>query len=129
MATKPYEVTVTEASKELSAKEKIRLKDLSNSINLDALTQQEGKVVIDVDYYALLAIHNEKSKERKDYENIVIVDKGGNKYNTGSSSFMTAFLDILDELEDAGETDCQIEAYRKESKNYKGKEFITCSIV
>ena len=129
MATKQYEVTVKEASKELSAKEKIRLKDLSNSINLDALTQQEGKAVIDVDYYAILAIHNEKSKERVDYENIVIVDKGGNKYNTGSASFMTAFLDILDELADAGETDCQIEVYRKESKNYKGKEFITCSIV
>lgn len=126
---KPYEVTVKESSKELSAKEKIRLKDLSNSINLDALTQQEGKVILDIAYYAIVGIHNEKSKERQDYDNIILVDVGGNKYNTGSQSFITAFTDIIDELADAGETECQIEVYRKESKNYKGKEFITCSIV
>ncbi len=59
----------------------------------------------------------------------VVVDKDGNKYNTGSTSFMTALTDILDELAKAGETDCTIEVYRKESKNYKGKDFITCSIV
>lgn len=126
---KPYEVTVKESSKELSAKEKIRLKDLSNSINLDALTQQEGKVILDIAYYAIVGIHNEKSKERQDYDNIILVDVGGNKYHTGSASFITAFTDIIDELADAGETECQIEVYRKESKNYKGKEFITCSIV
>ena len=124
-----YSVSIKETSKELTAKEKIKLKDLSNSQNLDALTQEEGKVIIDVDYYVILSIHNAKSLERPDYENIVIVDKDGNKYNTGSGSFIAALTDILDELADAGETDCQIEVYRKESKNYKGKEFITCSII
>ena len=126
---KAYEATIKVTSKELTAREKLKLKDLSNSTNLDALTQAEGKVIINVDYYVILGIHNEKSKERPDYENIVVVDKDGNKYNTGSTSFMTALTDILDELADAGETDCTIEVYRKESKNYKGKDFITCSIV
>ena len=126
---KSYEATIKESSKTLTAREALKLKDLSNSTNLDALTQQEGKVIIDVDYYVILAIHNEKSKERPDYDNIVVVDKDGNKYNTGSTSFMTALTDILDELAKAGETDCTIEVYRKESKNYKGKDFITCSIV
>lgn len=126
---KSYEVTIKETSKELTAKEKIKLKDLSNSINLDALTQEQGKAIIHVDYYVMLAIHNEKSKERPDYENIVVVDVDGNKYNTGSVSFITSLMDILDELEDAGETDKTIEVYRKESKNYKGKDFITCSVV
>ena len=124
-----YNVSIKETSKELSAKEKIRIKDLSNAINLDAATQEEDKLIIDVDYYVLLAIHNSKSEEHPDYDNIVVVDKGGNKFYTGSTSFMEALMDILDELADAGETDCQIEVYRKESKNYKGKEFITCSIV
>lgn len=126
---KAYEATIKVTSKELTAREKLKLKDLSNSQNLDALTQAEGKVIIDVAYYVILGIHNEKSKERPDYDNIVVVDKDGNKYNTGSISFMTALQDILDELADAGETDCTIEVYRKESKNYKGKDFITCSIV
>ena len=126
---KAYEATIKFSTKELTAREKIKLKDLSNSQNLDALTQAEGKVIINVDYYVILGIHNEKSKERPDYDNIVVVEKDGNKYNTGSTSFITALTDILDELTEAGETDCTIEVYRKESKNYKGKDFITCSVV
>lgn len=124
-----YNVTIKETSKELTTKEKIRIKDLSNAINLDAATQEEDKILIDVDYYVILGIHNAKSEERPDYDNIVVVDKGGNKFYTGSTSFMEALMDILDELNDAGETECQIEVYRKESKNYKGKQFLTCSIV
>ena len=75
---KAYEVAIKESSKELTAKEKIRIKDLSNSINLDTLTQNEEKVVIDYDYHVILEIHNEKSKDRKDYENVVVVDTAGN---------------------------------------------------
>lgn len=126
---KPYEVSINYASKELTPKEKIRIKDLSNSFNLDALTQSEEKVVIDYDYHVILDIHNEKSKDRVDYNNIVVVDTAGNKYNTGSISFITALEEIIDEMADAGETDIQIEVYRKPSKNYKGKDFITCSII
>ena len=126
---KNYEVHIKGSSKELTAREKIRLKDLSNSTNLDTLTKEHGNVVIDVDYYVILAIHNEKSEERPDYENIVVVDKAGNKFNTGSASFIRSLEDIVDELADAGETDYSIEVYRKESNNYKGKEFITCSLV
>lgn len=126
---KPYEVAIKETSKELTPKEKIRIKDLSNSTNLDALTQEQDSVIIDYDYHVILSIHNEKSKDRPDYENVVVVDKGGNKFNTGSNSFITALEEIIDEMAEAGETDIQIEVYRKPSKNYKGKDFITCSII
>lgn len=127
---KNYEVSVIETSKELSAKEKIKIKDLSNAINLDTLTQeQDTPVIIAIDYYVKLKIHNEKSKERPDYENVVVVSKDGNKYYTGSSSFMTNLEEIYDEMTDAGETEITIEVYRKPSKNYNGKEFITCSVV
>lgn len=126
---KGYEVNIVSSTRELSPKEKIKLKDLSNSINLDNATQAEGKVVIDYDYHVLLNIHNEKSKDRKDYQNVVVVDKDGTKYNTGSESFLTTLEDITDEMLDAGETDFSIEVYRKDSKNYKGKQFITCSVL
>lgn len=126
---KAYEVQVKETSKELTPKERIKIKDLSNAINLDTLTQNEKSVVIDYDYHVILSIHNEKSKERPDYENVVVVDKNGTKFNTGSVSFITALEEILDEMNDAGETDIEIEVYRKPSKNYKGKDFITCSII
>ena len=128
---KGYTSTVREVSKEISVKEKIMLKDTSNAISIDALTQEASinneKVLIDVDYYAILDIHNEKS-DNKDYINFIIVDKSGNKYVTGSESFITTFTDIYEEMKGAGEENITIEIYRKESKNYKGKDFITCSI-
>lgn len=126
---KAYEVSIRETSRELTPKERIKIKDLSNSTNLDTLTQNEDSVIIDYDYDVILDIHNEKSKERPDYQNIVVVDKAGNKFNTGSNSFITALEEILEEMEDAGETEIQIEVYRKPSKNFKGKDFITCSII
>ena len=126
---KGYEVNIVSSTRELSPKEKIKLKDLSNSINLDNATQAEGKVVINYDYHVILEIHNEKSKDRKDYQNVVVVDKDGTKYNTGSESFLTTLEDITGEMLSAGEKDFSIEVYRKDSKNYEGKQFITCSVL
>lgn len=124
-----YKVEIAHSTKELTVREKIRIKDLSNAIQLDDATQQEGNIVIDFDYYVILKVHNEFSKDDKDYNKYVIVDKGGNKFVTGSESFMTSLEGIVDEMADAGETDFEIEVYRKDSKNYTGKQFLTCTIV
>ncbi len=124
-----YKVEIAHSTKELTVREKIRIKDLSNAVQLDDVTQQEGNIVIDFDYYVILNVHNEFSKDDKDYNKYVIVDKGGNKFVTGSESFMTSLEGIVDEMVDAGETDFEIEVYRKDSKNYTGKQFLTCTIV
>lgn len=124
-----YKVEIVHSTKELTVREKIRIKDLSNDIQLDDATQQEGNIVIDFDYYVILKVHNEFSKDDKDYNKYVIVDKSGNKFVTGSDSFMTSLEGIVDEMADAGETDFEIEVYRKDSKNYTGKQFLTCTIV
>lgn len=121
-----YSVTIKYVSKELSAKERVMIKDTTNAVSLDEVTQG-AKFVFEPDYYAILNVHNEKSED-KDYTKYLIVDKGGNKIVTGSESFFTAFNDIMSEMEGTDET-FEIEAYRLPSKNYKGKEFITCSIV
>ena len=121
-----YYVTIKEVSKELSAKERVMIKDTTNAMSLDEVTN-DAKFVFEPDYYAILGVHNEKSED-KDYTKYVIVDKGGSKLVTGSESFFTAFKGIMDEMEGTNET-FEIEAYRLPSKNYKGKEFITCSIV
>lgn len=126
---KGYKVEIAHSTKELTVREKIRIKDLSNAVQLDDVTQQEGNIVIDFDYYVILNVHNEFSKDDKDYNKYVIVDKGGNKFVTGSESFMTSLEGIVDEMVDAGETDFEIEVYRKDSKNYTGKQFLTCTIV
>lgn len=121
-----YSVKIAHCSKELSARERVAIKDTTNAIPLDEATK-ENPVVIDVDYFATLDVHNEKSKD-KDYQKYIIVDKAGNKFVTGSNSFYTAMVEIMDEMYDTGE-DFQIECYRRPSKNYAGKEFLTCSII
>ena len=126
-----YKAKVADASRELTAKEKIMLKDTSNAISLDEMTQEaqfnNEKVILNVDYYVIIDVHNDKSDD-KDYQQFILVDKDGKKYYTGSTSFINNFIDIFEELTEAGE-EVTIEIYRKESKNYKGKEFITCSVV
>lgn len=122
-----YKAVVERASKELSVKEKIMLKDMSDAQKLDDIVK-DNPLIISPDYYAIVAVHNEKS-DTKDYKKIVLVDKDGTKYTTGSMPFITTFEDIVDEMADAGEDDYMIKIYLKESKNYKGKYFITCSII
>lgn len=124
-----YEVKIAHSTKELTVREKIRIKDLSSAIQLDEATQSEGNVVIDFDYYVIIKVHNEFSNDDKDYNKYVIVDKAGNKFVTGSDSLITSLEEIVDEMTDAGETDFEIEVYRKDSKNYTGKQFLTCTIV
>lgn len=122
-----YSVKVVECTKDLTAKERVKIKDTTNAIKLDEATQG-GAIVIAYDYHAVLAIHNEKLDD-PDYQQYVVVDTAGNKYVTGSESFFTAMTEIVDEMSAAGETDYELEVYRMDSKNYKGKQFITCSIV
>lgn len=136
-----YSAVIEYASKTLSGKQKAMLKDTTNALSLDELTQPQPKhddggnvigmeprsVVIDPDFYVVLAVHNEKSKD-KDYKKYVIVDKSGKKYITGSESLMRSFKDILTDME-GEEEEYGIEVYRMPSKNFKGKDFLTCSIV
>lgn len=121
-----YSVQIKEASRELTAKQRIALKDTTGAVKLDEATQVEP-VIINVDMYAVLAIHNDKSAN-PDYDNYIVVDKDGTKYVTGSASFWSSFMDICSEMQ--GETEeWGIKVYRSPSKNYQGKDFITCSIV
>lgn len=121
-----YEVKIRKISKEISPKERIKIKDFSNANSIDELTQEEP-IVLTPDYYAVIDVHNEKS-DNKDYVKTVVVDKSGNKFITGSASFLETLESIMDEMKDVDE-EFQIEIYRKDSKNYKGKQFITCSVV
>ena len=76
--------------------------------------------------YVVLDIHNENSED-KDYPNYIIVDEDNQKYVTGSKTFFNSFLDIYEELKDCNE-EWFLKIYKVDSKNYKGKQFITCSV-
>ena len=124
---KGYEVKIVSCNKELSARERIKLKDTTNAVSLDEATEGSG-VVISPSIWAELNIYNEKAKDgdNKNYTKYVIIDEAGTKYVTGSESFWTSFCDIAEEMN--GEV-FDVEAYKVDSKNYKGKQFISCSIV
>ena len=120
-----YSASIKESSRELSAKERIMLKDTTSAVKLDQATQVED-IHISVDSYAILNIHNDKATPT-DYENYIILDRNGTKYVTGSQSFWNAFMDTFTEMENESE-EWSIRVYRHPSKNYSGKDFITCAI-
>ena len=122
-----YQVTIREVSREISPRERIKLKEFTNATQLDTACE-EGSFLLSPDVYAILDVHNERSKEDKDYTKYIILDKAGNKFITGSNSFFKSFLEIWEEMAPLGE-EYEIEVYRVPSKNYKGKSFLTCSIV
>ena len=124
-----YSVKVVESSKELTKKETVMFKDLSDAINLSEFIDESGdSVFINVDLFVHLSIHNEKAKDgqNKDYDNYVVVDKNGTRYYTGSNSFWTAFIDIWEEMRDCNE-EWSLKVYKKQSKGKK--DFITCSVM
>ena len=123
-----YNVTIKETSRELTARERIAIKDTTDVERLDACTKDGNEVIITPVAWAVLEIHNEKAKDDKDYYNYVIVDKDNTRYLTGSESFFTSFREIWDETSETGEV-FEIKAYQRPSKNYRDKSFITCSIV
>lgn len=121
-----YSVEIKETNKELTAKERILLKDTSDAIKLDEACAEEAVTIKPV-LYAVLAVHNEKS-DNVDYKQYVLQDASGQKYVTGSESFWSSFMDIYEEMKDE-EEEWAIKAYKLDSKNYKGKKFLTCSII
>lgn len=121
-----YEVTITSTSREMSAKERVMVKDFANAISL-ADVAQEGSIIIDPDCVVMCKVHNEMS-DSKDYDKCVILDKSGKKFITGSPTFINAITGIMKEMEGCGEP-YQIEVTSHESSKYKGKTFLTCSVL
>ena len=121
-----YSVEIKESSKELSTKERIMLKDTSEAVKLDLACDEEALIITPVSF-AVLGIHNEKS-DNKDYDNYILQDENGEKYVTGSPSFWASFMNIYNEMKEETEK-WSIKVYKLDSKNYKGKKFLTCSII
>lgn len=120
-----YKATIIESSRELTAKERVAIKTFANAQPLDD-SEMNGAVIEPKDW-AVVSVHNEKS-DNVDYEKYLIIGSDGNRYVTGSKPFWTSFREIWDEMAVAEES-WGIVVRRVESKNYKGKEFITCEII
>lgn len=123
-----YSVKIVASSKELTKKERVMFKDTSDAKKLDEIITNDA-IIIDPDFWVILMVHNEKS-DNVDYPVYIIVDKNGEKYITGSEAFWTTFSDIYDEMvDDEDDEPWQLKCYKLDSKNYKGKQFLTCSVI
>lgn len=120
-----YNVNIRESSRELTARERIKFKDVSAAVPMDTAVTLDNPIVIQPVGFVVLDVHNEKSED-KDYVKYVIEDANGTLYTTGSDSFINSFMEIDSEMN--GEP-YEIQVYKRESKNYKGKHFLTCTIV
>lgn len=126
-----YKAEITEFSREFTAKERVMYKDLQNAESMvdfaKAAIENGAKAIISVKDYAVIAIHNEATED-VDYINYLLIDDNNNKYYTGSQSFWNSFINIYSEMKDSNE-EWAVELNLLPSKNYKGKEILTCSLV
>ena len=120
-----YTAEIAECNKELSKKERVMYKNASDCKRLDEVTTKTGSVRIKPEIWLVLNVHNDKANN-PDYTQYIIVDKDGTAYLTGSENFWANFKTIAEEME--GE-EFEVEVYRKPSKNFNGKDFLTCKLV
>lgn len=131
MSERNYEANVTSSLKELTARQRIAVKDFSSADKLNELiTAETPKLVIDVDNIIEVTVHNEQSKGNSDYKVYVIIDTNGNKFRTGSETAFTSAMEIYRELEAANELESgfTLEFYKVKSNNFDG-DFIKCNLV
>ena len=124
--SREYEAKVVETSMELTAKQRVMLKDTSDAIKIDESAKVED-LIIDVADYAVIDIHNSQA-ENTDYSVYVLIDQQGQRYVTGSDVFFEKFKGIWDEMKDSGE-DWQLRCFRAPSKSRSGQFFLNCTII
>ena len=120
---KDYKVEIIECSNpNLSKLQRVQLKTDPGQ-KLDEIAPV---VLEEITGYAKLHVTNPAVKATPEYDHFVIMTSAGNFY-TGSPSFMEAFGAIWEEM--AEESDWGLEVYKRDSKNYAGKQFLTCRLV
>ena len=126
--TRTFSAKIAFASADLSIEDRIRVKDTRDAVSLEKISR-DGAKVLNIVAYVVLDIHNEKSED-KDYRQYVLLDNDGNKYMTGSEPFFNSFVDIWDELDEAEVpvSERNFKIYQRPSKNYAGRNFVTCSL-
>ena len=124
-----FEVKITGSMIELSPRERVSFKSLDVAEPLDSLTENGQTVRVNIGNIVTMSVHNEKAKENKDYNVFILVDKEtGKRYRSGSVSLYNSISDIMEEMQGIDE-DVIVEIYKRESKNYKGKGFLTFYLV
>lgn len=137
MAREDFHVTIATHSDDIDVTNKrqvVRLKDTADCLPIDQIMgdNQDG-LLIEVQSWARLEVHNENAKSDKDYTVLKLIATDGQSYKTGSKAFIESFEDIWDEIQEGVQPDQQepvtIKVFAKDSKNYPGKSYYQCRLV
>ena len=123
-----YTTTVVAGSREFTKLETAMLSDVSDAVKLDEAVTPETGLVISIGMFAVLEIHNPRAKddENTDYTALVIEDADtGERYTSGSSSLIERITELWDDLSEEDPNSWALKIYKRESKNYRGKYFLT----
>lgn len=123
-----YKAEITETFKELGARDKVKLKTSNDFQSLDTVIDDAGnEIVLEFENVVALHVLNDNS-ESKEYTKYIIIDAKGNKYSTGSESFYSSLMMIAEEMKEIGEETFEVRIFKRPSKNYAGRGFITCEL-
>ena len=126
---KGYEAKIVDGSREFSKVESLKIKMLSGAIAIDDLLKDSDNPIIEgVTDWAELQIHNENSKQDKDYSKYVVLTENGDMFITGSESFWDSFRTIYDTMNEGEKETFSVQVYAVKSTNFAG-EFFNCAIV
>lgn len=123
-----YSVTITESSIDLTPKQRVMYKDFSDAVKLDIGLDSDEGVIIYPDFYVQCRVENDKARRDKEYDVLLIIDKAGTKYRTGSPTFIENFKAIFEDMKEVSE-EWGLRVYGLPSRNFEGKSFLTCSVV
>lgn len=117
--------TILNASKELTARERIQVRKGANALSLKKELDKLGTITATPDFYATL----QQSDENGEIKTLLIFhDKESNQYfRTGSQVFIQDFMTIWDELSGV-EENFQILCKAVQSRTSAGK-YLACDLV
>ena len=126
-----YTVNVAECGgQELSKKMKAAIMtNLSSCIDINEVTQGDNSLVLNVGGYAIVSVHNERSKGEKDYDKLIVISTDSKMFITGSPSCVETFRQIWEMMDGEDPSGWGVEFFQMPSQNFKGKSFITCKVV
>lgn len=120
---KDFEIHIKESSRELTKKEQVNLKTSLNFAKMDEIAPFQFTPVD----YAVLSVHNENSKLNTDYDLFIFFADDGTIFSTASATFFRQFKTIWEDMKD--EDDWGLNVFKRDSKNYAGKAFLTCNVI
>lgn len=119
-----YNVEILSSTKELTKRDRLRIKDFTAFNKLDAVIQPDEKLIINNPSITVLHVENSES-ENNEYD-VYVIETDEDIYYSSSQPLYESLKSIIDEMGD--DESYSVELYKVESKNYNGRYFMKAII-